>query len=82
MDHISFSNRVLFVYRQQDRHSPKLGTKSLIFLHINTRSTVVMLSKARTYFALLNTVVVGSNPTRGMYICGMLSCVGRALATG
>jgi hypothetical protein len=37
--------------------------------------TVVARSKAWTFFALSNTGIVGSNPTRDMDVCVHLFCV-------
>jgi hypothetical protein len=55
---------------------------------IEEQITVAMRSKEWIIFARLNSGVVGSNPTRGMYVCVCLFCVravlcvGRGLATG
>jgi hypothetical protein len=50
--------------------------------------TVTTRSKARTVFARSNTVIVVSNPTRGMDVCvrlfpvSVVLCVGSGLASG
>jgi hypothetical protein len=43
---------------------------------------VAARSKARTVFALLNTGILGSNPTRGVDVCVHLFCVRVVLFVG